>query len=801
MHEYIAHSQQSLLSHLTGVSDKAGRFAEKISAGDAGRLIGLLHDFGKYSQQFQDYIRSAIGETNPDEDDYVDFRGRKGKIDHSTAGAQVIWEYCKSKGQSGQLVGQLLSLCIASHHSGLIDCLKPDGAFGFLDRINKADAKTHKTECEAKAPKELQQRIRESLNTNLLANVVTEVNGLKTLHGQSVPNQLWQFNQGLWVRMLFSCLVDADRIDSADSESPQKAGYRFRTVEWQPAIDRVETALARLGGRHPIDLVRQRISDDCVARASDAQGIYTLTVPTGGGKTFASLRYALRHASQHGLDRIIYVIPFTSIIEQNAKAIKDLVESADDQFPWVLEQHSNLDPESQTWHSKLAGENWDAPIIMTTMVQFLETLFSGGTRGARKMHQLANSLLIFDEVQTLPVKCVHLFCNAINFLSQYCKSTVLLCTATQPLLDQLKDREKGQLALAKRSELVHHPAALFKELRRAKVVNRCKAAGWSKDEIADLAVSEFSSKGSCLVVVNTKSWARALCLGLSDRVDGDQVFHLSANMCPAHRQMVLGEVRSRLHRGSPVLCVSTQVIEAGVDIDFASVIRFLAGLDSIAQAAGRCNRNGLLEAAEVYVVNPVDEPIDLLPDIKVGRDQARRVLGESFEDFLAPDAVKRYFQYYFFDRAGEMVYPVPSRFAERDDSLLSLLSDNGLNAGRLGNPALLRQSFKTAGEAFKAIDSPTRTVLVPYGDEGRELITGLCQVAKEFDSGRYRALLRRAQRFSVNVFPGTWERLMSEQAVLETQAGEGVYYLKEEYYSEKFGLSEEKCARMGMLHY
>jgi len=597
--------------------------------------------------------------------------------------------------------------------------------------------------------------------------------------------------------MLYSGLIDADRTNSADFESPENARHRNNdSVNWMIPIGRLELAIQEFSDDKPIDALRRSISDTCKQRAEESQGIYTLTVPTGGGKTYASLRYALHHAKWHELDRIIYIIPFTSIIDQNAQAIREVLECSVDEFPWVLEQHSNLEPEQQSWHSKLVGENWDAPIVMTTMVQFLEVLFSGGTRGARKMHQLANSVLIFDEIQTLPVKCTHLFCNALNFLTEYCRSTAVLCTATQPLLGELRSPEKGQLTIPPQNELVGDVPKLFTELQRTRVVADFKPGGWSEEQIAALALEQFQSLGSCLIIVNTKAWARQLFQALTAEVDRESIVQLSTSLCPAHRKAIFTQVRQRLVEHLPVLCISTQLIEAGVDIDFASVIRFLAGLDSIAQAAGRCNRNGLRDTATVYVVNPEKESIDQLTDIKVGRDKARRVLEEDFEDLLAPDAIKQYFKYYFFDRAEEMAYPVKDKHLGLSDNLLNLLSSNQKNVGKNNQTHLLKQSFMTAGKAFKAIDSPTQAVIVPYGSVGQELIAELCGVAIDFDVKRYRKLLKRAQNYSVNVFPNIWKRLLEEDAIHEIQPGEGIYYLDEKYYNDEFGLSDQACSNM-----
>lgn len=802
--KYIAHVRkngevQCLISHLTEVGEITSRLAEKIGGSGAGELIGLLHDFGKFSAEFQAYIGSATGKICQGDEEYVDFDGLKGKIDHSSAGAQWIWENCQKWGERGQLVGQVLALCIASHHSGLIDCIKPDGENSFSKRMKKTDNKTHKDECLENAAQDYLKRLDVLAGKDLIQTVLIQLQKVGQVEDLLPDKPLRNFNLGFFARMLFSCLIDADRINSADFEYPENAQHRSNLpIDWDIPVNRLEQAIKEFKGEKAIDELRRNISDTCKQRAQDTQGIYTLTVPTGGGKTYASLRFALHHAKQHKLDRIIYIIPFTSIIEQNAAAIREVLECSSDEYPWVLEQHSNLEPEQQTWHSKLVSENWDAPIVMTTMVQFLEVLFSGGTRGARKMHQLANSALIFDEIQTLPINCTHLFCNALNFLTNYCNTTAVLCTATQPLLDQLKSPGKGQLVIPKKNELVSDVPRLFEVLERVKVVPDIRPGGWSCEQITELALGEFNQCGSCLIIVNTKAWAQQLYQTLKPELEDskDALFQLSTSLCPAHRKTILAKVRQRLERNLPVLCISTQLIEAGVDVDFASVIRFLAGLDSIAQAAGRCNRNGLRETATVHVVNPHDEKIDLLKDIKVGRDKAQRVFDEGYDNLLAPDAMQQYFNYYFYERADDMSYPVSSKLLGRDDNLLNLLSSNSNNIGRSNKTLMLQQSFMTAGKAFKAIDSPTQAVIVPYGEHGRHFIAELGRVAKEFDVKTYRELLKQAQKYSVNVFPNVWKRLQEENAVHEIQPGEGIYWLDEKYYSDEFGLSDKPCNLM-----
>ena len=797
--EFIAHrrdsdqKEQSVCDHLEEVSAICGRLAGKIGMSEAGSILGLLHDIGKYSRQFQVYIRSATGILNPDiDDEYVDAKALKGKIDHSTAGAQLVWQRLRRYGAQGSLVGQILAVCLASHHGGMLDCLKPDGQNGFRDRIEKEDEKTHLQECLKVVDETVLTKLDGLALEVFLRNFCYQL--VKVIAPEKKESEIInQFGLGFFTRFLFSCLIDADRINSADFENPENVQFRTTApVAWQIAIDRLEAKLACFPVHNEIDIIRRAISDQCKNRAEDAQGIYTLTVPTGGGKTLTSMRYALHHAKEHRLDHIIYIIPYTSIIEQNAEVIREVLENDNDEFPWVLEHHSNLESETQTWQSKLVTENWNAPIIFTTIVQFLEVLFGGGTRGARRMHNIANSVLIFDEIQSLPINCVHLFCNAIQFFVDHTRTTAVLCTATQPLLDDLRFPDNCQLTLPDDHELVEKMTDVFDQLKRVEIQNLVRPEGWSEIELGDFAVGQLEEKGNCLIIVNTKKWAQKLYECCLNEVSEESLFHLSTNLCPAHRKELFATVRRRLDKGLPVLCISTQLIEAGVDVDFNSVVRFLAGLDSIAQAAGRCNRNGNLPTAQVFVVNPKEETIDMLPDIKTGRDKALRIFSEQ-EDvaLLNPEVMTRYFSYYFYERADLMAYPLTERQAGRSDTLLSLLSDNRLNIGRT-QPLQLRQSFKTAGKAFKAIDAPTQAVIVPYG-EGKDIIAGLCA---NFEPAKAYQLLKRAQKYSVNVFPNVWQKLKEAKAVMPVQEREEIYYLDERYYSNDFGLSTEEVSNM-----
>lgn len=821
---YIAHvckadgQPQSLQTHLTETSEIAKLLAAKLDLEQEGELLGLMHDFGKYSHKFQKYIHDETGLFNPDLDD-EESTPNGSKVDHSTAGAQWVYRELRKFGAEqgiGELFGQMLGLCIASHHGeGLIDCLDGEGNPKWIERFNKTDELTHLAECEQNADEVVQQKAHELAGENLIRNLLKAVKPI--LSDSTTNDKIKEFYLGCLTRFLFSCLIDADRINSSDFEREAQKEVRRLTEkpDWQIAIDQVEAKLAGFQNRYPIDEIRRRISSDCLKRAVDSQGIYTLTVPTGGGKTLASLRYALHHAQKHNLDRIIYIIPYTSIIDQNAQAVREILGE-----DWVLEHHSNLEPEKQSWQDKLLCENWDKPIVFTTMVQFLDAWFGGGTRGARHIHPMTNSVLIFDEIQTLPVKCVHLFCNVLNWLTKFGKSTAVLCTATQPLLGELglqnfpEDKRgaitaRGLLRLPENAEIMgkyQDLDKLFADLSRVEIRFNEKSGGWNVEEAGTFLLEQFQTTPSCLFIVNTKKWAQELYQYCQKQnVPPEALFHLSTHQCAAHRKAIFDTIKARLENKEPVICISTKLIEAGVDISMACVIRALGGLDSIAQAAGRCNRHKEVDKGLVYVLNLQETDFSqILPDIAVGKEKAATIFREFEEkDILQPKAMSRYFELYFYNRSDEMVYLINEK--DKNDGLLHWLSDNCFNAGakfkgyfkndilrKRDLYPLLMQSFKSAGRIFQVIDAPTRSVIVPYG-KGKEYITTLCGAwdVKEMSEAK-----KKAQSYSVNVFPKVWNKLQEKKALHETIKGSGIYYLDECHYNNEFGLSLDKISEM-----
>ncbi len=661
---------------------------------------------------------------------------------------------------------------------------------------------THYYDAQEKIDHSISARITELIKTeeknDQLRNFISKVHGF-------YRDPVRQFSKGLLVRFLFSSLVDADRLSTADFENPKDAKLRYLGdyPDWQKLIDYFEQISFEINNE--VDQKRCEISSSCRQRASDKQGLYYLTVPTGGGKTFSSLRFALHHAKQHKLDRIIYVIPYTSIIDQNASEVAKIFDSISKEI--VLEHHSNLVPEKDTYRNRILSENWDAPIVFTTSVQLLETLFGGGTRSVRRMHQLTKSVIIFDEIQTLPIKTVHMFNNAINFLTHLCSSTVVFCTATQPLLHRVEP-SKGAVPYSDAMEIVDYPP-LFDALKRVKVQDCQKSRGWTEEELTERVKVLLQDKGSVLIVTNTKSNAKRLyesCNGVAENV-----FHLSTNMCPKHRKTILDQVIDCLDPSNPkpVICISTQLIEAGVDVDFGAVIRCLAGLDSIAQAAGRCNRNGRQEGQGiVQIVNMQNENLDKLPEIRIAQDVTLRILSEykknpaDFDkDRIGHNAMIRFYKYYFYKRAHEMSYPVSRKKLGRDDTLLSLLSTNQQSVDEYkrqhGSPSLyMRQSFKTAGEHFRVIDAPTEAIIVPYNKDA-ELI--IAKLSAKLSLKEERSLLKTAQQYSVNIFPYMIKKLREENALFQTYEKSGIWYLNSQYYSKDFGVSLEPVSQMEFI--
>lgn len=809
--------RQSLETHLLNVSFATRARSEKIGLPTAGAVIGLVHDLGKASTAFRAYIESFLPDSERPRYDL------HGTIDHATAGAQVLWRrLTNGKPEAAEAeLARVLALCVASHHSGMIDCLGTDGRDLLQERINKAATNSHVDDAYNRIPTVVLQELDRLLaDPALLKELRSKVHAVlhDGLAPRSVPPARAHLQLGLLVRLLFSCLIDADRTDTADAEDPRAASHRQHQqyVPWETLVQRLHASLSTLSTDKPIDALRRAVSEACFHAAERPAGCYTLTVPTGGGKTLAALRFALEHARRNHLDHVVFVSPFISVVDQNAEVARAALEhDGDSPSSVVLEHHSNLiddhtgpgqgKAQSDRWRRKVLTENWDAPVVFTTMAQVLESLFGAGTRSVRRLHALARSVIVFDEAQTLPVKLVYLFNNAINLLTRHCGSTVLLCTATQPALPTV-NAEFGAMRLADRPELVDAQTELFAALKRYTVRDLTEVpGGWTQEAVAELACSEALAHGSCLAVVNTKTHTRAVFEFCAALMPHARLAHLSTAMCPAHRKAVLDEIRAWLtntpdeQKAQPILCISTQLIEAGVDIDFGAVIRDLAGLDSMAQAAGRCNRNGLREHGSVTLVQ-LPLPPKALEDIHLGRKAAQRILddwrrlqpNESFP-LHETKPMQDYFAQLFHDRREEMGYDVRPDKAGETETLFSLLGCNPAAARKAkqnGTPVkrvLLHQSFHTAGDAFELI-APTQGILVPFGEPGKEIIN---QIVATHDLEAEWLLLKQAQPYSVSVYTSELRKLERAGAVYRPESAPDLCVLQPGFYDNRFGLHDD----------
>lgn len=682
--------------HLESVAKEAAELAAAFRAADWARLAGLWHDLGKYSREFQDYLRAAGGaEAHLEERPEI-----VAKVDHSTAGAQHAASHPQLKG-----TGTLLAYLIAGHHAGL-----PDG------RSEEAFC----SDLESRLTKNIKEW-RPHADPRLLDASTLRFPPALDPHSPALP-----FQVAFFLRMVFSALVDADFLDTEAVMAPGRVRERPRCLPSMTELDDVFSAYyARRFPKPETDVRRARaeVHAACLARAEEPPGLFSLDVPTGGGKTFASLAFALRHARRHGLKRVIYVIPFTSIIEQNAAEFRHALAALGPDV--VVEHHSNLDPDAAhtTSVSRVSAENWDARVVVTTNVQFFESLFANRTSRCRKLHRLARSVVVLDEAQALPVALLQPCLAALRELVRGYGATAVLCTATQPALEH---RCEFPIGLPTPLPIIDDAPALAVRLRRTE----CRHLGTLLD---DALAERLTATPRALCIVNTRDHAREIFERLHSATPGE-VWHLSALMCPEHRSWQLAAIRETLATGRPCRVVSTQLVEAGVDLDFPVVFRALAGLDSIAQAAGRCNREGKLKddmgaprLGQVWVFDTKKRPPGFL---RTAADNAAQVLAmpEFAADPLAPAAVRRFFELHYW-----------SQQARWDDKRVM----ECFGAFRQ-DPLLFR--FATAAQRFRLIDSIYEPVVVPYDARAEQLLAPLHRGAP-ITGG----LLRQLQRYTVQI--------------------------------------------------
>ena len=732
--------------HLQDSSDLAADFASGFGASEWGRLAGLWHDLGKFSDAFQDYLHTSA--TSGSGLHVAEIAGR---VDHSTVGAQ------HAARQARIPLGRLLAYCIAGHHAGLPDNEGGDSGLSarLLKRVEPVDA----------APKALLDRtLPAPPRLKLPADASSARRG---------------FTLAFFTRMLFSCLVDADFLDTEQfvdrARAAQRPGNRSPCTELRDRLNAYLEEKQRQAPDTHVNRVRREVLEACRTGATLASGFFSLNVPTGGGKTLSSLAFALSHAAAHELRRVVYAIPFTSIIEQTADVFR---EALGDLRAEVLEHHGNLptdDPARQSERSRLAAENFDATLIVTTNVQLFESLFAARTSRCRKLHRLAKSVIILDEAQTLPPELLAPTLAALEELVNNYGTTVVLCTATQPAIER---RDSFSIGLQGVRPLITEPTCLHQALRRTSV------EVWGKTTNEEL-VARLRDESQALCIVNSRRHAADLFEALGDR----DALHLSASMCAAHRSAVVGEIRRRLSRDANTPCrvISTQVIEAGVDVDFPAVYRARAGLDSVAQASGRCNREGRLLGADgrpglgrVYVFDYDSKTYPTSPMIERAADAFREVAPDHPHDLLAPEAIDAYFRLHYWQQGGD--------HGRGWD--LGVDRQSIMDCFRTDPNVLLHAQFRTAADAYRLIDDAQTPVLVPYGERGKALIDELERLPETPMPFLLRAFDRNAQRYTVGVYERGLKSLLERGVVWERH--ERYYVVNREAYDDKLGLTFDK---------
>lgn len=686
-------AEHALAEHLQAVAQSAAVFAAGFGSGDWAELAGLWHDLGKYRPAFQRYIRSASGY-----DAHIE--NAPGRVDHSTAGAILATHRLG-------IAGRILAYLIAGHHTGLPDWTGDEAGRSALSHRLKQ-----------------QELMDDALTQPIPADILNP----RLPAGKPACGM----DPALWIRMLFSCLVDADFLDTEAFMNPDRASNRagYPVLDrLQPLFDAHMKMLAEVTRDTPVNRLRSAVLRRCVEQARQPPGLFSLTVPTGGGKTLSSMAFALRHALTHGKQRIIYVIPYTSIIEQTAEVFRRIFGDA------VLEHHSNLDSTHETPRSRLACENWDVPLVVTTSVQFFESLFAARTSRVRKLHNIVNSVVIMDEAQLLPPDFLNPILHVVEQLKTYYGTSFVLCTATQPALHPQSSFQWQFRGLKEIREIMGDPAELHRALQRVRItVPDDLQTGIAWETLAE----DLQRHDSVLCVVDRRDDCRMLY-----RLMPKGTLHLSGLMCGQHRSTVIDVIKRRLKAGGAVRVVSTQLVEAGVDVDFPVVYRALAGLDSIAQAAGRCNREGLLEWGEVIVFVPLKPaPVGHL---RQAQTCGRQMLQQKLTDPLAPEHFRTYFQQLYWIKGDQL---------DRHGILEDLKPNKHVEF-----------LFRSAAGKFRLIDETQQaSVIVRYG-EGADLIEQLRRVGPE------RWLLRKLQRYVVNLPRHQHQMLLRNADIQEIQPG------------------------------
>lgn len=742
-------------------------------------LCAILHDLGKNKQIFEDYLRA-------DENTRKKMRGT---IAHASTGAKYIYDkYHNAKDDSTQILAELISYAVAAHH-GMFDMIDIEKADVFAQKLIKVDdyeeaynnakrdylneAELDELFCNALEEfKEIRAKIENASKNRYRTK---EMQDRIQMMGAEEKNKILMniraqqfFFLSCLQRLILSILVDADweatsdfmvgidTFNKTEETNPQevfkraKQNFEFYMQEKQSAVKKLIADGEMTDKEKQIFDARNELQEQCKRFAKNSAGIYCLPIPTGGGKTLSSLAYALEYCKEHPqTERVIYISPYISITEQNAEVFRQAIGNDD----WILEHHSsvvrNEEQEDEDYRTSLTAKldiNWNEPFICTTFVQFMNVLFSDKNQSLRLMHRLINAVVIIDEVQSMPLKCVNTFNDMINFLTTVCNTDIVLCTATQPTLDQTE----CPIQYSEPKYMIENIKQWFEKFERVSVQIPQKSKKYTFESLKNEIVEQTQCFNSILVVLNTKSAVRKL-YDLLKNQDID-VEYLTTNLCAEHRSDKITRIKEN---NDHLVVVSTNLIEAGVDISFECVYRSMTGLDSLAQSAGRCNRNGELPAGVVHLIELEGENIGNMEELIQRSDAARRTLygytkDNSNEDILMPEWMDEYYRLLY--QKGELKDKMNFPIKESSNNIYELLS---FGYSRINKNHIMNQAYKTAGKEYRVIDDNSFGVIVPY-KKGAEIIEAI-QTASDFKE--IKKQIRMAQRFTVNVRGSQMERL------------------------------------------
>ncbi len=779
--------EQSLQSHCINTARYAAESLRDMNLYYTAYLAGILHDMGKAREMYVQYLENA----------YAGAKAERGTVNHTFAGCIYIMEkhHKDTSPPFEKLTSEIIGYSIGAHH-GLFDCADLDGKNGFEHRLQKNRAEL----CyEDVIQNYFSHVVNESETEIYFEKSVQEIqsfmNAARETYNSSLKKVYFQIS--LLIRMVSSAVIYGDRRDTYEFMN-QKTSDLYPGIDWKSQKNFFEDKISEFSSGSGINQVRSEISDQCQKFADEPCSIYRLNVPTGGGKTLSALRYALTHAEKYNKKRIIFIVPLLSVLDQNVKVIREYMQ--DDTC--ILEHHSNVvretEDEEKLDRYELLTDGWDSPVIVSTLVQLLNILFAHQTSAVRRMQALCSSIIVIDEVQSLPKKTVAMFNMAMNFLQQFCNTTIVLSSATQPCLELVK----WPLHLAQEPDMVGLNPEQLQVFKRADIIDRTNSCGMDWDECCEYCCELMERHVSLLLICNTKAEARILyekMQQIADIQDWD-LHHLSTAMCQRHRRDELKQIQdrlktiqSRVRQGKPVrrlLCISTQVVEAGIDFSFEGVIRVLAGVDNLAQAAGRCNRsNEYGHTGTVYLINLKNENLSMLKDIAAAQNCTRKVIQDQKrfgdESLIGEYATRNFYQYLFAVDEAEIKYPIADY--GKTYYLADLLGNNNpvVSKKDLRN-YLLHQPFRKVGNSFRVFEDDTVDILVPYRD-GKDLIDQLKKIQSAFSWEETNKLICQAKQYSVSVFRQQRDKL-DDAGMLSSVLDGRVLVLDEKAYHDKCGL-------------